>query len=413
MLNGEVKGKGLTLGVLYESYNLSQKDGFDVVAPRARADFRSLLVSAGYLKEATDTLQLRWRLDYKRQEPWNTSEDPEEEFYGYIYNGRMQRTTGTLASTYTPSDEFELVVGAEAYFEHDASDQSTDEQTRRYRNIAGFTEFTYDTFVLMTVGMRAEAHSQFGGSWVPRFSAVKVFDDFHVKALASRAFRAPGHENLQLNPDIQPERLNAFEVEAGYGIGETMFITANGFFMRLEKPILYFWDEATNDEGYINGKEQASAGVEAEFKVRDAWGYATLTYSFAKPVGDIEPSYDVPGATGRTLAFPEHKVALLSSFRLTDELSVNPNAVVTSGRYAITGYNDNDDHVAEESDVTALLNGNLHYSPALVEGLGLTAGVLNALDADNRYIQPYDSDHAPLPGRRREWSLKAEFQRSW
>ena len=43
----------------------------------------------------------------------------------------------------------------------------------------------------------------------------RVAGKFHFKALASRAFRAPGIENIRLSDNIQPEKTTAYELEAG------------------------------------------------------------------------------------------------------------------------------------------------------------------------------------------------------
>ena len=59
-------------------------------------------------------------------------------------------------------------------------------------------------------------HSEVDAAFVPRIGLTKVVNDWHFKLLYSQAFKTPVIENVNLNPDIKPERIEVAEFETGY-----------------------------------------------------------------------------------------------------------------------------------------------------------------------------------------------------
>src|SRR5262249_41851671 len=99
-----------------------------------------------------------------------------------------------------------------------------------YGNLAAFAQLIWKNFIVnVTLGARYEYHSTFGSSFVPRAGLTKVVGRWNFKLLYSQAFRAPGIENLNLNPTIQPERTNIVEAEVGVAISDHQALTVNGY----------------------------------------------------------------------------------------------------------------------------------------------------------------------------------------
>jgi hypothetical protein len=57
-----------------------------------------------------------------------------------------------------------------------------------------------------------------------------------------------------------------------------------------------------------------------------------------------------------------------------------------------------------------LANIYIEYNFATVKGLGMAVGVSNVLDEAEWFVQPYNCNHAPLPGMGREFSLKLFYR---
>ena len=56
-----------------------------------------------------------------------------------------------------------------------------------------------------------------------------------------------------------------------------------------------------------------------------------------------------------------------------------------------------------------LANIFLRYGDLFIKGLDLGVGVYDLFDQQVKYIQPYNSFHAPLPGPSREFIVKLSY----
>src|SRR5262249_48151648 len=140
------------------------------------------------------------------------------------------------------------------------------------------------------VGARAERHSEVGWSVVPRAAFTKRWGAFHLKLLASGAYRAPGIENIALSSGIEPERTTVLEVEAGLQLGESAFFSANLFDIGIRHPIVYaVVDGATGAQKYVNFGKTGTKGVEATLRWQKRSYGAQASWSFYS-AGDLVPS---------------------------------------------------------------------------------------------------------------------------
>ena len=234
------------------------------------------------------------------------------------------------------------------------------------------------------------------------------------------AFRSPGIENINnnaflnsdLKPNIKPEVTQVIELEAGYNLTDDMLLSANIFYIKLDKTIVYFVDENTGDEGYANVDVSGTKGFDLEYRIKQNWGYANLAYSFysAKGINKV-PDYSVPTSEDALLGTPQHKVTLNSSFNIYKGLSINPSIVALGERYAYTSYDANeDDVVLTKIDPITLLNIFINYRNLFTDGLNIGLGTYNLLNAEYNYIQPYNGWHAPYPSKGLEFVVKASYK---
>jgi outer membrane receptor protein involved in Fe transport len=371
-------------------------------------------------------LTLTPRISFKYNRPWHNTDDDAIEPYIY-YDMAADRLRGSLTASYQVRKGLSVLAGAEAYQDRSrvrdfARAQmlggpvfAGDVEKVSYSNLAGFAQLLWDhSLVNLTAGARAENHSEYGSSFVPRLAATRVVGDVHVKLLASRAFRAPGIENINgaqvFGLTIEPETTQVFEVETGYRLSDHFAILLNAFDITIDRPIVYFYDEDADLEGYRNFDQTGTRGGEAELHARYPWGYVNTAYSFYQPGGKNEVAdYAVPGVADALLAFPTHKLTVHASYQARGGLVLSGWAVILGSRYAYTSVDASGDAVVEKLDPRALFGAYASYG-GLVDGLDIGLGGFFHLPGQRFvYIQPYNSLHAPLPGTSTEIMIRLTY----
>jgi outer membrane cobalamin receptor len=401
---------------LYDNYSMTTLDGFgDINATADRTGFEAFLGSAEYNISVGDSLVVTPRVSYKRQRPWRVTNTASDYYSDKIYD----RALGGVSAAYDIRSNINLLTGVEAYVDRgklnvpDLADMGLNtsfggEADKSYNNVAAFAQLGISHSIAnLTVGARWERHNQFGQSFVPRLGITKVMGPFHVKLLASTAFRAPGFENINSNPDIQPERTVVYELETGLQLNDHMFISANAFDTTINDPIVYdiVTDPDTNEdiEAYFNFDQLGSRGVEVDYKLRYAWGYASASGSYYNADGKNKVAiYAVPDRTNLLLAFPAFKGALNSGFNVYGGLVISPSLVFLSSRYGFGELDANEEQVLVKSDPVVVANLFLRWPDLFVRGFEIGAGVHNAFNSEEVFIQPYAGGHPPLPGSSRE-----------
>ncbi len=403
-----VRYKRLEARFIYDDYRMSERSDYGEIAPApVKQSFRTARADVRYDFVLAESLTLTPRVSFTWQKPWNTPDQTNATFY----NKTATRITAGATALWEAHPTLTIAVGGDVWIDHasikaDEADVGFNTtfagaNSVDYQNYIGFADALWRTFVVnIEAGARVEHHSQFGSSFVPRLALTRVFGDFHVKGLASRAFRAPVIENIAANPDIEPERTTAFELEGGYRIGSRLFLTANLFDLTVTNPIVYGFDESTGEELYVNTGNIGSRGVESVLRYAHAGSSATLGYSFYTTAGkDTTPTYEVAGRDNVALAWPTHKVTLAGSFALTPWLSLGGTAVGMSRRYAV------DESIAPR----VYLSATIFVHDLGLKGLEGSLTLHNIGDARNPLIQPYDGGHPPYIGAGREVVLRVAY----
>lgn len=418
MVQAGVGYRDLQLSVLYHRYATTAVVSFDDVLPAPiPVDFESFHAELSDRFRPSDRLEIIPRLNFTLQESYRDTNQASD----YYYDKQVRRARGRVLARWSPLDVLQLTGGADVIFDQaqlkgpagvglqtpfaGGADQVS------YLNMAGFIEaYSDNPFVTVVAGARYENHSAFGDSFVPRLVLLRSFGPFSAKALFSRAFRAPGIENISLGDRVRPERTTVFELEGSLQLGESQWVSVNAFDAGLEDPIIYSYDPETNTELYRNLGRLGSRGVELDYRIRGRWGRAALSYSFYTPSdrNDVV-DYLVPGRTDTFTAMPTHKASLTGTLKVLPWLSVSPTAVLVGERYAVGTPDEAGASEVQTLPTQLLLNLFVRAEDVGTRGLEIGAGVFNLLGTDFRIAQPYNGGHAPMPVMPREFLVRVSY----
>jgi outer membrane cobalamin receptor len=418
MFNLGASYKRLEIRLITEHYRMTTRDSFGMsLSGPVDQSFSGLYFDVRHPWNPIDKLTLTPRFQYKRQLPWRVRD---RSVGAPIYYDKMaERFLGGVTINYDVHERVRLLFGAE-YFTDRARLVNNDHVgvglqrplLGPFHTLAGFSQLLWDHSVAnLSAGLRYERNSRFGSALLPRLGLTKHIGRFHAKLLYAHAFRAPGHENYAVNPEIRPEHTTTWELETGYAITDRVFVGLNLFDITIRSPIIYSNDPSRGVERYFNADRAGSRGLEAEVRVKNAIGDATLRYSFYTAEGKNNVGvYAVPERTDVVRALPAHKVTLHGTLNLPKGITFNPSVVWLGPRYGTIGGDPTGGALVGTEKSTVLVNFFLAYPNFLASGLELGAGVHNVLNQELRFLQPYDAGHAPLPGPSREYLVRLSYE---
>lgn len=407
-LNLFASNGGLSARFIADDYDRMERDHYDTLlatgATKVRFPVRGFDVS--YELRAAENLKLVPRLYWQESRPWKEIDEH------FPYDKRTRRYFGGMTALYSPSEKTDIRAGAEFFQDQVKVDGFTSPESsyasgdeRLYDNFALFGEAGLDLgLVRMNAGGRYDHNCQYGSSFVPRLAVVRLYRDFHFKAIYSQGFRSPSIENIRLNPDIKPEKTTAAEFEAGYQASESVFVSATAAQTIIRRPIVFYYDSVADTEHYANYPRTGTRSWGAALRFKEGSSRFDIGYAGYSAYLNRVPGYSAADPAS-LLAFPRHKATLNSSFPLSAGLTLSPSAVYLSAR---AGYDTLTD--IKSYNAVTLINLYASLKDRLAEGLTLGLGVYNLFNSANYFIQPYDSGHAPLPGGSRELALKAEYE---
>ncbi|MCY1036022.1 TonB-dependent receptor plug domain-containing protein [Corallococcus sp. BB11-1] len=410
--------RDLQLSLLYQRQDTTTVVSVDEVLPEpVNTDFESFHAELSDRYRPTDRIEIIPRLNLTLGESYRDSDEASD----FFYDKRYRRLRGRALARWAALDVLQLTGGLDLAFDQgkllgpaglgQQEPFNGDQDVVSYRNFAGFVEAYSDNPIATVVaGARFEDHSFFGSSFVPRLVLLKSFGPVSGKALYSRAFRAPGIENISLGDDVRPERTTVYELEATVRLGEGQTVSANAFDVGVTDPIIYSYDTDTDSEAYRNLGRLGSRGVELDYRVRGAWGRAQVGYSFYRPGGrnDVE-DYLVPGQPHAFTGLPTHKATLTGTARVLPWLSLSPTAVLVGQRFAVGAPDEEGVSEVQKLSPRLLLNLFVRAENVGTKGLEIGAGVYNLLGSDFRVAQPYNGGHAPLPVFTREFMVRLTY----
>ena len=416
-LNGFVAWKGAELRVLHDDHRLDSRHGYGTNFSRTYlTTFETTAAEARWAITPVDGLEITPHAGWKRQLPWRVTERTGDAPY---YDKTAERFTAGLTGSWDPAAALNLLLGVEGYRDRASLNgpelglqvDFDGERSVEYDNGAAFAQALWDTpLVNIAAGARFERHSEFGDSFVPRLGLTKTSAIGHVKLLAARAFRAPGIENVALNPDIRPERTTVVEAELGYRVTSSVYAAVNVFDVTIEDPIIYEFVEATGEDSYTNYDRTGTRGVELQARLRTWQADAMLTASFYSAAGKNEvPIYEVEGHEDELLGLAPLKVTAAVAGRPVRGVRLGTSVVVYGPRHGFLEGDSAGDGVLGEEETAVLLNLHVTFEDLVRDGLSARIGLYNAAGTEFRHLQPYDGSNAPVPAQDRELLAELSF----
>lgn len=410
-LNFGYKGGLADLRLIADKHRTTQRDHWDdSILPRPLdRDFDAYFAQASREFGLGENLTLTPSFNYSFQEPYNGYDAA---FYPRDKSSHF--TKGTLSAAYAASERTSFSGGGELSLDKAILSDNTPAgmyfkdgggHTVSYRNTAVFLEGVAEySLGMISAGARYDKHEKFNPAFSPRLAWTKVFDRLNLKAIFSRAFRAPGIDNLDANLALRPEKFQVLEFEAGYKFTEDFFLSADIYDVKIDKPIVFYINDLGN-QTYGNYGHTGTSGLELTARLKKDWGYSDFTYSYYAAPHNGVAFYDAGADSNSLLAFARNKFTLTSSLKLAANFSVNPSAVYYSGRrgYYAAG-------LTRRFGDTLLANLNFAFKNLAGGRLELDLGVYDLLNSGYSYLQPYNGGHAPLPGPSREIRTRLAYK---
>ena len=418
---------GVQLRILMDSYHVDQREhyGSAIVPNVITQKWDNYYLDLKKAFQITETVTLTPSIQLRRQFPWAadpTRTDLTDPSATFSSNKRVDRMVAGLQGTWEPSAVVSVLAGVEHFSQKGKRFYFDDTPPSLLADNKGEAYYAQGTFKIpgilnITCGARYETHNLFESSFVPRLGVTGVWGKFHIKALATKAFRTPAIESANINPGLSPEKTTALEVEAGYQLTNQSFLVVNIFDTTVKRPIVYYVD-AGND-AYANFDKMGSRGLEMEFRQQHPLGTLHFSYSYYRNQNTQVPLYRVAEDEKALLAFPSHKLVLNSTFRLGPSWSLFGGLVYLGERWSWLYDAGNPEGRLDKLPAAPLLNVIL-TNKGLKPGLEVSLGLYNALKKDFGYGQAYSNwdnitnqvsgFQPPIPAQPQELLLKVAYK---
>lgn len=422
--------------VLIDQYTEKTRDKYIAIQDPFARQFKNLAVDLKYQHDFTDALKLNLKFNYYNQSPWVGKELVDAQMR-YTSNMMIQRYIGDVHLDYSYADLFQVTGGIEIAHENfknlagsydNQHAPSYDMQNLpTYQTVASYAEGLVKTpFGSLALGVRYDHHNVFQANLAHRVVFTDTLGDFHYKLLYNSSFRNPTIGNVAFNASgvLKPERTKSYELELGYQLAKNLSFKTNAFYLSSKNRFIYGIDPNytnTSANAYLYQYYNSSAkidtvGVESELRWKQNWGYLTFNHSYSQMINNFKGYQPVNKLTNSvvdsdvSLAFPAHKFSLNSHIDLTRSLSVNPSMTLSTSRYGYNAVDSQGNLLLRKYGPEVLGNIYFRYKDVLIKDLELGFGVYDLFGAKHKFIQPYDSEHAPLPDRSREFIFKISYQ---
>ncbi len=320
---------------------------------------------------------------------------------------------GETRFSFSPLESISIVLGGEAHSNFDLENgggtvepyvEEDSRTTNDYSFGALFANLRAEILpsLLVEGGLRLDHYSTFGNSWNPRLGIiVKPLEGSALKFSYGRAFRAPNDYELHFespsiapNPNLEPEKMENFEVIWEQNLGSNTHITTSYFHYTLDEIITQ--GIGADDRFVFSNLDGVEAhGVELDARSRTTQGieyFGGLSYVDAEDKNSGSHLTNSPYLLGRggfSVPMLEEKIFLSPEFRYNGPRSTIQGSTSSSNTIV---------------NVTILGKKLLpHFTMAL--------SAYNLLD--RRISYPAGNEHTQdtIPGRGRElrFSIEAKF----
>ncbi len=410
-----ISGHGLAIILMYRQHEMDTRAPYDSVYNRLNytSHFDQFRASINYARKFSSGWTFSTAMNLNSDRPWRTTTQIRN-IESYDRTGTRTKFTSNIGYSFTRN--LAVNFGLQAFVDEGKTNidslkfNTNDSTIFVVRNQSAYAEMIWKTYWFnLIAGLRGEFNSAYGSAIVPRIAMTKNFERFSYKLLANQSFKAPTLENIDLQDTlrpIRPEYVFVGEFEVGYKINRNAYINANIFRTDLQNPIHYVFDDATGSEYYLNEKRQISYGAEAEFIWRDAinqfrasWSYYTISSDF------ISDQSAVADNDRLLLNFPQHKIVLMATRKLTSGWVVNFNSLFMSERYLYNSVDAQGDYSVHRYKPDVLLSGTINKRN-LFPGFDLSVSIHNLLNRRFVIGQPYNGGLAPTSALSREFLVR-------
>ncbi len=414
-----IKYKGLTVRHIADLYSYNQIDlwGSNYRTSLLTEKFNSAFGDYYYdikLKKHTITPQIQ----IKYQKPWCV-DVPDED---YINTKYVTKFTAKIVDKWDITDNINLLTGIEFYKSslNLPKDYKDYEETFKngsnsfqWQNFSAYTQLLYfNPVVNVTLGGRYDNSTEFGQSFVPRVALTKSLEHFYAKAMVSQSFRVPGGIITNRIPEevsgITSEKATNFEAELGINTKKA-WLSVNVFNIVFDKVIVYGSDPATGLGTYVNGGKIGTYGAEADFKIFFNSVNFIFNYAYYQPTEKDVEAIIVPDNPDYFLAFAKHRLNGIVNINISKKIFLNINALYYGERFGFTNYTADGRHQLKVFNPDVMVNANLQFQHIFYK-MNFLIGVSNITDTYMPFIQPYDGEHAPLPGLSRSLDFKITYE---
>ena len=223
-------------------------DNYEVSDGGYSVRMRDVILGLEQRKTIGERLSFGWKFSHADQIPWYYVNTTDDQRIGS--NTSNVRTSVMGHGGYKPAKWFDLRLGVQAYRQistffvrNGPRFMMNDGRTIAMHDIAFFTEVVSSGRLGdLSAGFRYEMNDLSGMFMAPRASYSKVAGRWHMKALASRAFKVPTIMNLNYGPadgTIAAEYANTLEMEMGIRTSDRDQLTGNLYRTSIQDPIVY------------------------------------------------------------------------------------------------------------------------------------------------------------------------------
>jgi outer membrane receptor protein involved in Fe transport len=417
-INSSLSFGKLSSRFIYDNYEIRSRDQYVNAASEAYPVlFKNYYGELKYDLNIGSKIKLTPKLNYKYQEPWKIVGTKPVDGITEL-NLSSQRYSAGLLFNFDASKSINITAGITSFNDksHSPVDsilfRSNNSTTLEYNNTGVFTQLLYKNSIAnITAGAFYNKNSLYPSAIAPRIGLTRERNLYHIKLLYSQSFRSPSTQNIDLSNSIKPEKTDVYELEAGIKIKKASYLTFNAFYIHTKDPIIFYVDPATEFDAYLNSSETGSSGIEATYTVKLNKLQLNIGSSYYQSHdGDSLLNYSVPGNSDEHLGLSPLKTTIAASYKINNRLSMFVGFIYYSSKVGISGVdNTSGESIYSRFDNEVNINLNATYHHFLIKNLDLMIAAYNITNDSIQYIQPYNSNHSPLTGLGRTFSIKLSY----
>lgn len=417
----QARRKNTSLTFISDVYQLNTRDAYGRNTTQAyRNDFITYGLTLRHTERIAPRITLRAMGNFKSQDPFKALSEvsqPDSGSYSKVWF-RYLRMLSHIDLQYKVMPGLEIMLGAQAardwgfdllnsgYFASSHSEKWYDTYS-----ILGQATYTYQN-TRMFAGFRNDNNGYAGALFSPTLAISQSLGNFYGKFSVSRDRRLPSLLNIDLaRGKLKTQIVTTGNIELGYQCPRSgVSVGVNLFRNTTENGILYQVD-LYGDERYVNSNPYATRGFEVfarkdKGKLRYRLGYSMYSNQVK---GFFCIAHCVPGST-ENIGLPAHKGVLVISGQIVKDLDFSFTGICEAAKSGIVGLAppgaEGPPFAYKRYPAQVTTNIFLHYHVNIAQGVDVSAGIVDILNANVKYVQPYAGNHLPLPGPGREYIIR-------